>query len=804
MQILFVQRTMGLLAIGLALTVLPGCRKPSIPDVPRQALSSVKGAPRSAEDVLRLMQQKNHAIAELESERFETSIALFEELAVELPAEPLVHTDLVIAYILFLKSPTFSAQSGNSVYRRAVEKAEEAVSRLLRVADDSATSHVLASKVARLVPDEGRSLGELNRAVELRPNDPVLWYELFQAGRFSEDAELKARAREGLKRTHELWPDNLSVLRERLLQQATDRDPTITETLRLARKTIEPLMESSPIWQKVKLLNIVDQTIAVASDPSLEGDGKWNAVLRNVRPTTNVLSADHATRIDRRRIDRQDAADLGELAFVRHAFSTSVWTAASSISTELGQPISVKLVPLPAEKQLPPLPNVRGVELVDFDLDGRLDVVAVRERAVEVYSRAKSGDVWNLLTAFESPKELDGAVAADLDRDADCAPAGGAAGRLPNADLDLVAYGPGGLLVLENKLDEKSGNRSLQIVRQDAAFEQLQNVLAVAVSDLDHDGNLDLVVSSSAGISLWLNRGDMTFEDISGRASLPPAGFHATAIVPVDWNRDGDVDLLLASPSSQTAGYLANLRHRRFRWEPFSADYHGLSGAKALCLADLDGNRLWDLIAGGERGVTRMQTGTSESGTMQCLKSSDLGTEAVAGMTTWDYDNDGYLDLLAWGQGGLVIYRGGPAGQFHLVPGLLEGAPARVASCAVGDLDGDGDWDLLVTEPERLVWYANEGGNRNHWLDVALRADPHPSQSSDLAVNMHGMGSLLEVKVGPLCQRQLVTRSTSHFGLGAYSHADVVRILWTNGTPCNAIDSESNQLLSKDQKHRGM
>lgn len=60
------------------------------------------------------------------------------------------------------------------------------------------------------------------------------------------------------------------------------------------------------------------------------------------------------------------------------------------------------------------------------------------------------------------------------------------------------------------------------------------------------------------------------------------------------------------------------------------------------------------------------------------------------------------------------------------------------------------------------------------------------------------------MKTGSLCQRQLVTRSLSHFGLGAYSQADVVRILWTNGTPCNTIESESNQLLSKLQKHEGM
>lgn len=804
MPILHAPRTTGLLATVLASMILAGCSRPQTPAPPQPVSSSVQEAVPSAEAVLRLMQQKNQAIAELESEKFEASIALFEKLAEELPNEPLVHTDLVVAYILLLKSPARSAPAAREAYRQIVEKAERAVTRLLQVADDSATSHVLASKFARLVPDERRSLAELNRAVDLSPADPVVWYELFQAGRLSEDAEVKVRAREGLKRAHELWPDNLSVLRERLLQQATDRDPTITATLRQARPTLEPLVASSPTWRKLNLLSMLDQTVAMAAEPSRDEERRWSTLLAKVRPLTNVLSADHATRIDRRRIDRQDAADLGELAFVRHEFSTSILTAAAKIPQELGPPISVEFVPLPAEEQLPLMANVRGVELVDFDLDGRLDVVAVRARTIEVYGRAPSGGVWKLLTACETPTELGGVVAADLDRDVDSPPSSGSSGRCSNADPDLVAYGPGGLLVLENKLDEKTGNRSLEIVRQAAAFEQLRNVLGAAVVDLDQDGDLDLVVSSTSGISLWLNRGDMTFEDISGRASLPPADFTAAAIVAVDWNHDGDVDVLLASPSSKAAGYLANLRHGRFRWEPFSADGDGLGGAKALCLADVDGNRTWDLIAGGEHGLTLTKTASSESGAAGSLASSDLGTEAIVGMTTWDYDNDGCLDILAWGKTGLVIYRGGSGGRFHLAPLFLDGPPTHVAACAVGDPDGDGDEDLLVVEPQRLVWYANQGGNRNHWLDIALRADPHPTQSPDLAVNMHGLGSLLEVKTGARCQRRLVTRSTSHFGLGACSHADVVRILWTNGTPCNTIHPAADRLLSKDQKHRGM
>jgi hypothetical protein len=228
---------------------------------------------------------------------------------------------------------------------------------------------------------------------------------------------------------------------------------------------------------------------------------------------------------------------------------------------------------------------------------------------------------------------LRGIVAADLDRDVDSTQASGTELRSPNADMDLVAYGPGGVLILENAVDKKTGERSLKASPQPAALEQTRKVFAVS---------------------------------------------------------------------------------------------------------------------------------------------------------------------------GITVCRGGPNGHFSEVLDLFDDSPTHVETCEVGDVDGDGDLDLLTIESEYPVWYANHGGNRNHWLDVRLQADPYPTQSPDLAVNMHGIGSLLELKAGARRQQQLVTRATSHFGLGPVARADVLRILWTNGTACNAIRPESNQILVKAQKHAGM
>ena len=325
-------------------------------------------------------------------------------------------------------------------------------------------------------------------------------------------------------------------------------------------------------------------------------------------------------------------------------------------------------------------------------------------------------------------------AAADLDRDVPRFGASVSSSGPRQADADLILFGPDGLLVLENRLEEATGKRSLQVVGQDQALSRWRDVAAVGLADVDHDGDLDLIVSAAAGISVWSNGGRFSFLDISGRSVLPAADLPLTTIVPVDWNHDADIDLLLAGDAPGAAGWLENRRHGRFVWQPFSADSGLDAGAAGLELLDRDGDASWDLLAGGQLGLIVAQSAASPSQASRPASRVSLSDAPLTGLATWDYDNDGYLDIVTWGEKGLNVWHGTSDGQFHAEPGLISNPPGRVRDCAVGDVDSDGDWDLLAATPDGVVWFVNQGGNRNHWLDVVAAAG---SQSGAVSGSAH-------------------------------------------------------------------
>lgn len=784
-------------------------------------LSSSRGD-LSPQECNQLESDKNLALAYLENAtlgekrpvRLDEADRLFESIVARRPADLLGPRNLAITRLLRLKI----AQDAEKPH--VARQARQAVEQLLASDDGSAATHVLAARIAAASRDSELAAAELARAGELDPHDAALWYETYEYLKDLPGKSWQPKAEAALGRAFEAAPDHLFIAMEWAKAQASRKDPNITRTLSELRKTLATIPGISQQISNSTRKKIPDVLAWIDETAGAAERGDWPSVQRHLRPLDGPLKSQPWAQSDSRRTTRHS------LDFVIHEFKDPCPRPARDRAAE--DRTEVKLVEFAAAEQLPTaLPGITDAELADFDLDDRLDVVVLRGTVLEVYSRAHR-DGWRRIADVQVPPGYDRLLVADFDQDNPKQPgteahreaqrhaarqavkkekdAGGPPAEGPAddachfADLDVAIYGKAGIRFFRSALDLDTGVRSLQAVEQPEALEAPKNIRTAVAADLYHDGNLDLALVVDDGLRLWSNDGDMSFTDITSGAQLPDS-LHATAVLVVDWDRDVDLDVLVVNDSGGPAGYVENLRHAQFRWRPFAKGFDALSHAQALTLFDGEGQGSWNFATSGEQGVHVIRTDTSRAGQVSPRANAQLTRNSRNGIAVWDFDNDSHCDLLAWGNKTIDFFRGNADGDHVAVPPLLTGALQDVRACRIGDLDGDGDQDLAVAEADRIVLYSNEGGNRNHWLDIELRADIVEliGQSASFRADHYGLGSVVEVRTGSRVQRQIVSGHTTHFGLGEEARADVVRVTWTTGVPQNLTEPETDLVICDEQ-----
>jgi hypothetical protein len=359
--------------------------------------------------------------------------------------------------------------------------------------------------------------------------------------------------------------------------------------------------------------------------------------------------------------------------------------------------------------------------------------------------------------------------------------------------VDFVLWGQAGVRLLKNEWDREADRRELVVIEPDPPLPEAGAVHALEVADLDMDGDLDLLLSTDSGVKLWSSRSNWSFDDITSNSLLPPADLRVTGAFGFDLDRDIDVDVLLCT-SEGPIGYLENLRHKTFRWR--ALDVPRVASAAAIEPLDLDGNASWDFVTGGAE-VQLVLTRTPERGRLVIERAASVSGAPVGGLTTWDYDNDGRTDVLAWNSDRPSFFRGTADGELDYAGNLLDGVavPAPLLRCDVGDLDGDGDLDLLLAGGSGIVLCSNEGGDSHHSLGITVAAQFSLGKENQQTrrSNHYGTGSLLELKAGERFQQQVIRRQRTHFGLGRAEHADVARLTWTNGCPQNIMEPEQGR-----------
>ena len=306
--------------------------------------------------------------------------------------------------------------------------------------------------------------------------------------------------------------------------------------------------------------------------------------------------------------------------------------------------------------------------------------------------------------------------------------------------------------------------------------------------DVDADGDLDLYVSSKSGDRLLRNNLDGTWTDVTAASGLAP-GTRSLFAVTGDFDRDGDVDLLLARPEGGFVLY-DNLRGGRLAAREAGLPKTGAIGAAAA--GDLNGDGRLDLVWVAEgRAIASLNRG---DGTFP----SHETVGPAASVLLFDYDNDGALDLFLGNPSGpSALCRNDGTGRFS--PAGVGALPAARDAEAV-DFDGDGDLDLaLVTPGGAVVLLENRGGNANGWLDVTLEGLPTGSAK----VNRFGYGSEIEGKAQDLYVYRVASRPVTRLGLGPRRRADVLRVVWTNGVPQNALEPPARTVVREVQQLKG-
>jgi len=219
------------------------------------------------------------------------------------------------------------------------------------------------------------------------------------------------------------------------------------------------------------------------------------------------------------------------------------------------------------------------------------------------------------------------------------------------------------------------------------------STLATIAFDLEGDGDLDLLVSKQQAPSrLWRNNGAGVFTDAS--ALLPAAATDHLTGVARDVDGDGDVDVVLL------AGYFSTTTDLLLRNQgagPMTAVPLTLgSGATSIAACDLDLDGAVDLVVGTQTGLrVHRNTGAGVFTDVSAAWTSALPAGLVLSVAAGDLDGDGDPDLVAGRQNVTTDLRLTNTGTAFTVAALLPGNPSGAKSCVLFDADEDGDLDLV-------------------------------------------------------------------------------------------------------------
>jgi hypothetical protein len=490
-----------------------------------------------------------------------------------------------------------------------------------------------------------------------------------------------------------------------------------------------------------------------------------------------------------------------------------------------------------------------GCGWIDYDDDGLLDVYLANSAPTKVYTPKKAlhGSLYRNRGdgTFSDVTQKAGVGAEGLFG------MGVAVGDYDNDGFpDLLVLGYGRSILFHNNGDgtftDVSGRAG---VSNEGKWGS-----SAAWFDFDNDGDLDLAIANYVNWTpenniwcgeqkpgyrgychpnkfkgqqptLYRNEGNGTFTDVTDASRIGSKASSGLGIVTFDFDSDGWQDIFIANDANPNFLF-HNKKDGTFEEMGFVAGVAVADNGKAEAgmgtdAADTTGNGGLDIFVTHldlehARLYRNLLDGSFEDATFAAklgyatFRYSGFGTAFI------DYDNDGARDIFM-ANGHILdnielfhaetryaepklVYRNNGRGIFEnasdkLGPDLQRPRVSRGA--AVADWDNDGDLDVLISNNgQSAELLSNEGGNQQHWLQVALVGSPS---------NRDGVGCRVKVVAGDLVlydQRrggrsyQSAHDPRLHFGLRDKKMADLIEIRWPSGLVDTLKNVPVNQTLT--------
>ena len=323
-------------------------------------------------------------------------------------------------------------------------------------------------------------------------------------------------------------------------------------------------------------------------------------------------------------------------------------------------------------------------------------------------------------------------------------------------DLDLITSSWDTAAPMQFHQNEGNGtftNRSMA-----AGLSKQLGGLNLVHADYDNDGDLDIYVLRGAWLgalgkhpnSLLQNQGDGTFIDRTFESGLGKQHYPTQTAAWADYDNDGDIDLYVGNETisneiTSPCQLFQNQGDGTFidRAKPAGVTNERL--AKGVVWGDIDGDRWPDLIVSNLGEKNRFYHNQGDGTFVD--RAAEFGVERPIysfPLWTWDYNNDGLLDLFISSYdrnvGNVVIHSMGRPTNTEL-PGHYQGTgkgtfinlakaqgltqPMMPMGSNIGDLNNDGflDFYLGTGEPQVSVilpnmMYLNRGGKQ--FADITM------------------------------------------------------------------------------------